>query len=138
MFDDEKGVIDSFLPPITFSVRKGDTFATKFARLACLGLMIYVTYSIVKEPKMITSFSDASFKGISEVLEWGQLKLAGNVTEEIIPEEKKSLEDIEKEFKDKASKDSANPNQETNDEQNTGSENAGGYSDSYGDDDDKI
>ncbi len=97
LFDDDKGVVDSFLPVVTFSVRKGDSFATKFARLACLGLVLYVSYSVFKEPKMITSFSDASFQGVSDILEWGQLKLAGNATEQA-PSGRKSLAQIEAEL----------------------------------------
>ncbi len=98
LFDDQKGVVDSFIPAVTFSVREGDSFATKFARLACLGLLIYVTYSVIKEPKIITSVSDASFRGVADILEWGQLRLGGGNASEEIPPAKKTLEEIEQEL----------------------------------------
>lgn len=97
LFADDKGVVDSFIPVITFSVRKGDTFAMQFSRCVCLGLLIYVSYSLIKEPKIITSVSSASFKGVADILEWGQFKLEGNVTDQV-PEKKVKWEDLEDDY----------------------------------------
>ena len=98
LFDDDKGVVDSFIPVAVFSRREADTFAMKVARIVCLALIVYVGYSIVCEPRIITSFSDASFKGVSDILEWGQMKLEGNASTANIPPVRKSLEQIEEEL----------------------------------------
>jgi translocation protein SEC62 len=123
LFADDKGVIDSFIPAITFAVRKGDTFAMKFARVVCLGLLIYVSYSFIKEPKMMAKFSDASFKGVADILEWGQLKLEGNVSDKA-PEENLSWKDLNEDLK--------NDQQEATGDSYTQSD------DTYDNDDDKI
>eukprot|EP00826_Nyctotherus_ovalis_P043088 TRINITY_DN4507_c0_g5_i1.p3 TRINITY_DN4507_c0_g5~~TRINITY_DN4507_c0_g5_i1.p3 ORF type:complete len:137 (-),score=38.43 TRINITY_DN4507_c0_g5_i1:162-572(-) len=99
LFADDKGFIDSFIPAFTFSIRKGDAFAMKFARLVCLGLLIYVSYSFIKEPKMMAKFSNASFRGVADILEWGQLKLEGNVTNKA-PEEDLSWKNLNEETGD--------------------------------------
>lgn len=58
---------------------------------------------------MIASFSDASFKGVNDILEWGQLKLEGNVTSQA-PTQRKSLNDIENEFNTEHISGKADPN----------------------------
>jgi len=141
LFDDEKGVVDSFIPAITFQTREGDSFATKFARIACLGLLIYVGYSIIKEPKMISSFSDASYKGVADLLNWGQLKLAGNATDDDEappPNPRKTLEEIEKELNEEGNstnKNTTNSEKTGENQQNEYDEYANDNNDDYNKDD---
>lgn len=69
---------------------------------------------------MMAKFSDAGFKGVADILEWGQLKLEGNVSDKA-PEENLSWKDLNEDSKDNQQENEAPPEDEA-----------------YDDDDDKI
>jgi len=73
---------------------------------------------------MMAKFSNASFKGVADILEWGQLKLEGNVSSKA-PEENLSWKDLNNDLKDDQKEGKENPYAQPNE-------------DAYDDDDDKI